>query len=425
MPGAGIKMVDMTASPAILLDVSRLVSRIGTGPLTGIDRVEAAWLAHIADHQHLLLCRVSRGQLLLPPAAGPVILNWITGDTGGLPARSGWRERLAGRSDTAARAMTALRRMAIASSGRDGTGVARKARALLPAGAAYLNVGHANLDRALLANLAGFRRAIMIHDTIPLDHPEYTREGQADKFRTRFMTAMSLADQIIAISDATAARIDLWRRRLAVTHRAPIMTAHIGTTLTPPDPSRIPADFDLSRPFFLALGTIEPRKNHALLLDVWDQLARRQPAGQIPQLFILGRRGWNNAPVFARLDRLPSDGPIVERAGLSDGAVAALLEKSHALLMPSRAEGFGLPLTEAAGRGIPVLCSPLPVAREILGDHATYLPPDAPDEWAITITQLASGDPIRMNRLEIPDWDSHFRRVARAISQTVGGKASG
>ena len=54
----------MNANPAFLLDVSRLVSRIGTGPLTGIDRVEAAWLAHMADRPHLLLCRVTRGQVI-------------------------------------------------------------------------------------------------------------------------------------------------------------------------------------------------------------------------------------------------------------------------------------------------------------------------------------------------------------------------
>ena len=405
----------MNARAPILLDVSRLVSRIGTGPLTGIDRVEAAWLAHIAERDHLLLCRVSRGQLLLPPAAGAAILSWIAGDLTGLPARPGWRERLAGKSDTSARAMTALRGIAIKTSGRSGAGIAQAAIQQLPQGAAYLNVGHANLDRALLANLAGLRRVVMIHDTIPLDHPDYTREGQAAKFRTRFMTALSLADQIVAISDATAAQIALWRGRLGVTRRAPITTVHIGTVLTPAEPAAIPADLDLSRPFFVTLGTIEPRKHHALLLDVWDRLARRQPAPVLPQLFILGRRGWNNEQVFARLDRLPAKGAVTERGDVPDGAVAALLDRCHGLLMPSLAEGFGLPLTEAAGRGVPVLCTPLPVAREILGDYATYLPPDAPDAWAAEVTRLASGEAIRMNNIEIPTWGSHFRLMDRVL----------
>ena len=73
-----------------------------------------------------------------------------------------------------------------------------------------------------------------------------------------------------------------------------------------------------------------------MLLDVWQNL----PA-PVPQLYIVGRRGWSNVAVFDRLDHLPSDAPIHEVAGLSDGAVAALLQGAQALLFPSFAEGFG------------------------------------------------------------------------------------
>ncbi|MEF9606119.1 glycosyltransferase, partial [Paracoccus sp. PXZ] len=148
------------------------------------------------------------------------------------------------------------------------------------------------------------------------------------------------------------------------------MAAPIGTRLAAPDPAGLPADLDLSHPFFVTLGTIEPRKNHALLLDTWQILERRPDP---PRLFIIGRRGWENRAVFARLDRLPPGGAVRELPDLDDGAVAALIGRSHGLLMPSRAEGFGLPLTEAAGRGIPVLASPLLAAREMLGDYATWL----------------------------------------------------
>ena len=200
----------MNANPAFLLDVSRLVSRIGTGPLTGIDRVEAAWLAHMADRPHLLLCRVTRGQALLPPAAGPLILRWIAGDLSGLPARPGWRERLAGQSGAPARAKTALREMALTLSDRAGRGLAAEVQRRLP-GAAYLNVGHANLDSALLVALQPLMRVVLIHDTIPLDHPEFTRQGQAQKFRTRFMAALNFADLIATVSQATAEDALRWR----------------------------------------------------------------------------------------------------------------------------------------------------------------------------------------------------------------------
>lgn len=409
----------MNANPAILLDVSRLVSRIGTGPLTGIDRVEAEWLAHLASRDHLLLCRVTRGQALLPPSVGPLILRWIAGDVSDLPAQPGWREKLAGRSDPPSRAMATLRQLALHVAGPNGRGIAAETLRRLPQ-AAYLNVGHANLDRALLNQLEPLTRTVLIHDTIPLDHPEFTRQGQSQKFRTRFMTVLNHADLIATVSAATAQDVERWRGRLAITRRVQIFPAPIGTTLTAPDASQIPADLPLDRPYFVALGTIEPRKNHALLLDVWDQLAKKLPKDQIPRLLILGRRGWENHAVFARLDRLPNNSPIIEREGVSDAAVAALIAGSHGLLMPSRAEGFGLPLTEAAARGVPVLCAPLPAAREVLGDYPRSLSPDRPEDWSQAVAELASGPAIHLKPLAIPSWDAHFKAIEQAIMSRRG-----
>ncbi|HRO13641.1 MAG TPA: glycosyltransferase, partial [Paracoccus sp. (in: a-proteobacteria)] len=212
-----------------------------------------------------------------------------------------------------------------------------------------------------------------------------------------------------------ATRTDLlrWRGRLGIAARAPVVAAPIGTTLAAPDPGALPAQLDLNHPLFVALGTIEPRKNHAVLLDAWEELARR--GGPVPQLVIAGRRGWKNHATFARLDALPPGGPVLELNGLSDGAVAALLEHSRALLMPSRAEGFGLPLTEAAGRGIPVLSTPLPAAGEILGDHALWLPHDDPRAWADAVAGLAAQPPRRLPPLAVPMWCDHLAAAFRAI----------
>ncbi|MFD1796695.1 glycosyltransferase family 4 protein [Paracoccus aurantiacus] len=405
----------MTARPPFVLDVSRLVSRIGTGPLTGIDRVEAEWLGHLQGKPHLLLCRVRRGQALLPPAAGPAILRWISGDMTGLPSRAGWRDRLARRNTAPARAEAALRRMATTVAPASGRGIEAAARASLTDDAVYLNVGHSNLSRDLLANLADLRPAVMIHDTIPLDHPEFTRQGQSERFRNRLIAALSLSSTIIAISEATADRIALWRGRLAVTARPKIVTAHIGTRLSAADPAAVPPEIDLQHPLFVTLGTIEPRKNHTLLLEVWDRLSESLPAGQVPRLLIVGRRGWENRQVFERLDRLPAGGPITELSGLGDAAVAAILERSHALLMPSLAEGFGLPLTEAAGRGIAILCTDLPSTRELLGDYPTYLPADSPAKWVEQVTALAAQGPLRKTPLASRSWERHFRQIEQAV----------
>ncbi|WBU63966.1 glycosyltransferase family 4 protein [Paracoccus aerodenitrificans] len=408
----------MAAEPAAILDVSRLVSRIGTGPLTGIDRVEAAWLRHLADRPCLLLCRIPRGQALLPAEAAAKILQWSDGDLSDFAQSSGWRETLAKRRGIARRAQEKLRRMAHAVLPVNGRGIRSHIARHLPAAEFYLNVGHSNLLPKLLHNLAGLKRAIMIHDTIPLDHPEFCRTGQPAKFRDRFMTALNMADLVIAISEATAGNIEIWRRRLAITRSAPIIVAPIGTDLTDPDPSTIPVDLDLSHPFFVTLGTIEPRKNHALLLDVWEQLAKRLKHDQIPRLLIIGRRGWENHDVFARLDALPRDAAIIEMTDLPDSAVATLVMRCRALLMPSRAEGFGLPLTEAAGRGTPVICAPLPVAQELLGNYPIYLSSDDVNGWTDKIIQLIGENTAKSPPLEIPAWTRHFKIVEGALNAT-------
>lgn len=417
----------MTADPAIVLDISRLLSRLGLGPATGIDRVEAEWLTHLQARPHLLLCRVRRGQLLLPPRAGTRLLGWMRGE--GIAALPGpdLLDRLRGRRDLRARAEAALRRMALAATGRDGRGLDSALRRHLPglpeAPAVYVNVGHSNLRPRLWQNLRGLRRLALIHDTIPLDHPEFTRAGQSERFRQRFCVAAGQADLVLTISGAVRADVLRWRERLGLPGAAPVSAIPIGTRL--PAEGKAPADIATDRPFFIALGTIEPRKNHALLLDAWQELARRLPPEKMPRLYIIGRRGWENRDVFARLDALAPDAPIRELPGLGDGAVAWLMARSHALLMPSRAEGFGLPLTEAAGRGIPVLSVPLPAAREILGDYARWLPPDDPQAWADALAGLSRGQAVRMQPLVIRDWDSYFADVATFLASALHAVPSG
>ena len=404
----------MSADPAILLDVSRLVSRIGTGPLTGIDRVEAAWLSHLAPREHLLLCRVSRGQLLLPPEAGPAILRWVAGDMAGLPARPGWRERLARRSGPVACAMTDLRRMAIASAGRSGTGLAEVARRHLPEGAAYLNVGHSNLTDRVLAAVrdgAGGRVAVLLHDTIPMDFPHYQRPGSAEKFAAMLARVRARSDLVICNSAHTAQRA---RAHMGGWGAVPeTIVAHLGVDV--PVPGTLPDGFDPTRPWFMALGTIEPRKGHDLLLDLWDGL-QADPQPDTPRLLICGARGWNNAAVFRRLDKLPPDGLVQEMPGLDDGQVAALLQGSCGLLFPSRAEGYGLPPFEAAALGVPVVCTDLPSLREVLGDIPVYAAETDRYLWRNMIADLAGGrgrdQPGQAHRRFIPPgWAQHFKTV--------------
>ena len=87
--------------------------------------------------------------------------------------------------------------------------------------------------------------------------------------------------------------------------------------------------------------------------------------------------------------------------------------------MPSRAEGFGLPLTEAAGRGIPVLSAPLPAAREILGAYARWLSPDDPRAWAGAVALLAAEVPLRLHPPPLRNWDMYFTDADAVLQQRL------
>ena len=397
-----------------MLDITRLISRAG-GMATGVDRVELAYLRHLmADSVPLFaISRTTLGYVLLGGDGLAAIAARLTGDVPwGLPDRL---SKLARRKSVPVRqAESDLRRFAL-----DRCLPRRLAHMLtrsLPAGLSYLNTGHSNLSQRMLWTLrhhAKARISVLIHDTIPLDYPHYQRPGTPEKFRAMLRRVRSGADLIICNSHHTQAR---------VTHHMQgwgdvpdMVTAHLGLDL--PAVGTIPADLTLPRQYFVALGTIEPRKGHDMLLDIWDAMAR-EPGATPPGLLIIGRRGWNNKAVFDRLDALPHDSAVKELSGLPDGAVAALLAGATGLLFPSHAEGFGLPPAEAAALGIPVISSDLPVIREILADIPVYVSSTERYQWEQAIQSLLKDhgkDGMRIVGPAFipPTWDAHFNTVLR------------
>lgn len=404
---------------ARLLDLTRLVSRVGRGPWTGVDRVEAAYLDRLlADPAPLFsLVKTALGFALFDRAGTAALAERLHG-------RAPWGaadglSRLARKAGPARRAAESdLRRLALGRCRR--RGLARLFARHLPPGTAWLNLGHSNLAPVVfdaIHRLPGGRATVLLHDTIPLDHPDWQRPGTVARFEQRMRAVSAGADLVICNSEAT--RADAARHFTAWGRVPPLLVAPLGVTAPDIDQSAVPRGIDRARPYFVALGTIEPRKNHALLLDIWEHFAATLPEAEIPALFIIGARGWANEAVFARLDTSPLIGRhVFEQAGLPDGAVGALLQGARALLMPSFAEGFGLPPAEALALGTPALVHNLPIYREILGNNPIYA--DVADMylWATTIRELtraehtdqkaASGVPAGL-----PSWQEHFNLVLK------------
>ena len=263
------------------------------------------------------------------------------------------------------------------------------------------------------------RPIYLVHDLIPITHPEYCRDGESEKHRQRMRTVLDTGAGVIGNSRATLNDLRDFAQAEGRSY-PPALATLLGSDGLPSTTAGAPAP---ERPTFVILGTIEARKNHLMLLQVWRRMVR-QLGTEAPRLLVIGQRGWECEQVLDLLDRsdLLKDS-VVEISGCDDTALATHLSQARALLFPSLAEGYGLPLVEAFNAGVPVIASDQPVFREIAGDIPDYLDPlDAP-AWQVAILAYAEKDsPARHAQLErlarfrAPTWDAHFASVNSWIS---------
>jgi len=283
-------------------------------------------------------------------------------------------------------------------------------------GRTYLNVGHTGLNSAQFARWvsnANVKPVYLVHDLIPITHPQFCREGEARKHSERMRTVLLTARGVIGNSQATLD--DLARFAEVQGLKMPsAIAAWLGT-----DPLTVrmhPSPPD--RPTFVVLGMIEGRKNHQMLLNIWSRLIARL-GSDAPKLLIIGQRGWEAESVFRRLDGHEKlAGHVVELSRCSDEELASHVVSARALLFPSFSEGYGLPLVEALRMCVPVIASDLPVFREIAGPVPVYLSPFDDQAWEEAVLDYANPEsPARVAQLERiksfrpHDWQQHFDRV--------------
>jgi glycosyltransferase involved in cell wall biosynthesis len=393
----------------VILDVSRLLV-CGLRPTpSGIDRVELAY---------------ARRWLQAPPGSCSFVAQDLRGGFAVLPralvaelaaalsaAWAGGVRQEAAKQRARSLGTQARGRLLLGFGRRDLARLLNSGRRMV-----FLLVSHRALERRgpiEAIRSAGAAFVPLIHDIIPVTHPEYARPGQAETHRRRMASTGALADGVIVNSAATAEALRPFLAERA--EEPPIVVAPLGIEPAPPPGRPRMAD---GRPYFVTLGTIEPRKNHLLLLHLWRDLAALL-GSDAPRLVIVGKRGWENENVVDILERCTALDGLVEEAGqLPDGVVADLVRGARALLFPSFAEGYGLPLAEALALRVPTICSDLPALHEVGGAVPDYLDPLDGRAWRHAVmdymradSPLRAAQMARMDGWRAPDWDEHFTRV--------------
>jgi glycosyltransferase involved in cell wall biosynthesis len=229
-------------------------------------------------------------------------------------------------------------------------------------------------------------------------------EGGTEWFEGWLRKAIAASDGLVCISKTTAdTLIDYVERHNLGRKGLRIGYWHLGSNLPVADatPIRSPLPARDFGSYCLMVGTIEPRKSHALALDAFERLWSRDLE---LNLVVAGKPGWM---VDGLMERIKAHHLLNKRLFLferpTDAEVAHLYRNAEALLLLSKGEGFGLPLVEAAHYGVSVLCSDIPVFREIAGEHATY---------------LGIADPEKLAE-EIAEWRRRHRAGASPISSDM------
>ena len=385
----------MSHSNRLLLDTTRLVvRRFQRRHPTGIDRVGLAYFSHLKNRTQALL-RVGPFWLALNHHATHQLHALLTN-----PQAQPWRLVL-----------FLIKASLIDSSGLRATDV-------------LIHTAHSGLENPqFLKKLKrfGVRAVYFLHDLIPISHPEYNRPGEDVRHHQRLKTMSHSASGVLVNSHQTKQAFESYVQQ----HQWPMPPIEVA----PLAAATLPTTFDsrlLEAPYFVMLGTIEARKNHLLILQIWRDLVRRLGASA-PHVVLIGRRGWECEQVLDLLDRCESlRHHVHEITHCPDDQMANWVKHTQSLLFPSFVEGFGIPLVEALALGTPVIASDLPVFKEIAGDVPTYLHPLDGLGWMKAIEGFSSSGGAerqlqleRMAHFNAPTWEKHFEILDATLNAVM------
>ncbi len=263
-------------------------------------------------------------------------------------------------------------------------------------------------------------RVATVHDLGLRTVPDTLRAETLRDLESKLGHALFDADRLISVSGAVRDELAAFGyadpERVTVVHHGPGQLAQVV-------PGRLPEG--VPERYGLHVGTLEPRKNILGLLAAWRRL--RRDLATAPPLVLCGRYGWKTAEIRTAVEAGEAEGWLHHLGYVAEEELAALYRGAAVVVFPSLYEGFGLPAVEAQWAGAPLVCSDIPVLREVAEDGALFAPPDRPDELAERIAavlteprlgaRLAARGRERVAKLS---WEASAERTLGVFRQAAG-----
>lgn len=259
----------------------------------------------------------------------------------------------------------------------------------------------------------GIKPIIMIHDLFPILYPEYSDPAYAEQFEKNIISSINNAIGLICVSQNTQNLLEHYLQSKNISC-PPVIASPLAPGLINQETQQLAP---LEGPYFVIVSTIVARKNHLLLLHIWRQLSK-QLGENTPKLVIIGKRSAECSSTLAMMDHCQLIRPHIIETTATDKELRHYLTHATALLFPTFAEGYGLPLIEALSFNVPVLASDLTIFREIANNIPEYLDPIDGKGWLETILEytqehssLRAAQLERLSEFTMPTWFDHFRKV--------------
>ncbi|HLI52658.1 MAG TPA: glycosyltransferase family 1 protein, partial [Thermomicrobiaceae bacterium] len=239
---------------------------------------------------------------------------------------------------------------------------------------------------------------ITIHDLSFIKTPQFAHPRLARYLSGAVPRAIDRASAIVAVSQATAD--DILETYPAARGKVVAIPNGVDPVFVQPGAALIDASLQrlgILHPYFVIVGTIEPRKNHLGVLKAFEWAHERRPE---LSLVIAGRPGWLSEPIMSAIRSDSTRLPVIHLEGLSDDELAAVIAGSLALVYPSWYEGFGLPVAEAMAGGTAVITSRGGALEEVAGGAALLVDPADVEGMAEAMVKLYDDPALRRQLIE-------------------------